>query len=1018
MKKHTLLSLLIVLSTIYWATAQETTVTYPAGPLATFFDGDLIEADYWSEEPKILFAGLGFCDIGGIPVPAITEEITQQAGGAWLSDIDCDTANTLAFTTTTTQQQLGLFYILQTPYGELQDGSIGLDGLPIVFSWPVLTNTIDLTDFQFTLNTGEIVTPLAASSQPNWENNERNCVVVWADWGNRLPSSDPNARFPVKCEIVEDDTPLTLVGPNGQLVSAVGLSWETDSSPYDDNNGPRLVGAKLNYVGDGPVGEGVSNSITQQALAGILAPNSEFDLYGGGDFRLRMLTTGGFSPDGVRGVLPTDYEKFFRIHVLGENGDTVLIEQDNVDYQVLGGTLRVIGLSDLGAAEGGGVEYGDCYTEDRDNYIDIILVGDEAAARNITFLEIPSLEEGYSAFYNPGGPGTTPYPGVSYTQPGPRDLEPVIMALDDPMRVTYNVHPTTDEIDFVAYNTINLPLLPEGIEYDLDREAFLVSSALGGAINLIRTDGNVSNFVPPGVFNGNGTFGLQIDEQNDRLLAVVANVQNPTVAQLFRFHLADGALIDSIDLAALPTGPGLPLNFANDVAVDDAGNAYVTNSDRGVIYKVDVDGEPSIFFQDNNFTPGNPFTETGFNGIEYHEDGFLLVVHSVNDKIYKIRIDDPSIITEVDLPDGYLRSGDGMYVDGDELVVVSNAANAAAQPSESDPAVPFVTKFMTSDNWNSAEVVGDTYASGDVFPTTVVKVGEDYFINYAYFNYTAYQNTPANYLISKASFDVDQRYSGAATEIPRVNTPIVPFSYGAEYPEPYYDDCTTPIAAGVPDLRGGWLEATVTINGEEIPALPNPRRERIEQCGNRILIASNGVLHEVFAANNTMFNGVNDVDPNGLPIHLTGRFEEGIFILSPIITDTTVTVPDITRELIQDDDGNDVIKYINPSLGAGATRYLRIESEVVATKNLAVSNNFSAIPNPFRNETLITWRNTSNATFQAQLLNAAGQVVRRYPSVNGESLRIERGNLLPGLYFLNIIDGAGNLGAMKLLLLE
>ena len=1018
MKKHTLLSLLIVLSTIYWATAQETTVTYPAGPLATFFDGDLIEADYWSEEPKILSAGLGFCDIGGIPVPAITEEITQQAGGAWLSDIDCDTANTLAFTTTTTQQQLGLFYILQTPYGELQDGSIGLDGLPIVFSWPVLTNTIDLTDFQFTLNTGEIVTPLAASSQPNWENNERNCVVVWADWGNRLPSSDPNARFPVKCEIVEDDTPLTLVGPNGQLVSAVGLSWETDSSPYDDNNGPRLVGAKLNYVGDGPVGEGVSNSITQQALAGILAPNSEFDLYGGGDFRLRMLTTGGFSPDGVRGVLPTDYEKFFRIHVLGENGDTVLIEQDNVDYQVLGGTLRVIGLSDLGAAEGGGVEYGDCYTEDRDNYIDIILVGDEAAARNITFLEIPSLEEGYSAFYNPGGPGTTPYPGVSYTQPGPRDLEPVIMALDDPMRVTYNVHPTTDEIDFVAYNTINLPLLPEGIEYDLDREAFLVSSALGGAINLIRTDGNVSNFVPPGVFNGNGTFGLQIDEQNDRLLAVVANVQNPTVAQLFRFHLADGALIDSIDLAALPTGPGLPLNFANDVAVDDAGNAYVTNSDRGVIYKVDVDGEPSIFFQDNNFTPGNPFTETGFNGIEYHEDGFLLVVHSVNDKIYKIRIDDPSIITEVDLPDGYLRSGDGMYVDGDELVVVSNAANAAAQPSESDPAVPFVTKFMTSDNWNSAEVVGDTYASGDVFPTTVVKVGEDYFINYAYFNYTAYQNTPANYLISKASFDVDQRYSGAATEIPRVNTPIVPFSYGAEYPEPYYDDCTTPIAAGVPDLRGGWLEATVTINGEEIPALPNPRRERIEQCGNRILIASNGVLHEVFAANNTMFNGVNDVDPNGLPIHLTGRFEEGIFILSPIITDTTVTVPDITRELIQDDDGNDVIKYINPSLGAGATRYLRIESEVVATKNLAVSNNFSAIPNPFRNETLITWRNTSNATFQAQLLNAAGQVVRRYPSVNGESLRIERGNLLPGLYFLNIIDGAGNLGAMKLLLLE
>jgi len=66
------------------------------------------------------------------------------------------------------------------------------------------------------------------------------------------------------------------------------------------------------------------------------------------------------------------------------------------------------------------------------------LTGNEVAARNITFLEIPSLAGGYSAFYNPGGPGTTPTPDVIYSQPGPPDLEPVIMALDDPMRVSYD----------------------------------------------------------------------------------------------------------------------------------------------------------------------------------------------------------------------------------------------------------------------------------------------------------------------------------------------------------------------------------------------------------------------------------------------------------------------------------------------------------------------------------------------------------------------------------------------------
>jgi len=414
--------------------AIDPTVTFPMGPVAAILDGTLIGADYWSDQPEILSAGMGFCDIVGVPGDELTQELVEQAGGAWLSDISCDPNDTGFFTATSLQSQLGAVYILQTPYGELKDEAIGLDGLPIVFSWPVVTSTISLTDFQFTLNTGEIVKPLAASSQPNWENNERNCVVVFAEFGNKLPSSHPDTRFPVKCEIVADDTPLMLVGPNNQMVSAVGLTWETTTSPYDDNNGPRLVGAKLNYVGNQSLGEGINSPVFNNNWTAF--PNDEFTLYGGGDFRLRMLTTGGFSPDGVRGVLPTDYEKFFRIHATGTDGNTVLIEQVGVDYEVGGGTLRVVGLSDLGRVEDGDVEYGDCYLEDRDNYIDIILVGDDEAARNITFLEIPSLAGGYSAFYNPGGPGTTPFSGETYTQPGPPDLEPVIIALDNPMRVS------------------------------------------------------------------------------------------------------------------------------------------------------------------------------------------------------------------------------------------------------------------------------------------------------------------------------------------------------------------------------------------------------------------------------------------------------------------------------------------------------------------------------------------------------------------------------------------------------
>ena len=388
------------------------------------FDGALKEADYWSDEPVILSAGMGFEGIIGWP--EVNEETVREAEGSWYGSVMCTNGEDPpagAYTSTVSTAGVGLFY-----KGSAEDD----DGLPIVFSWPVATETVDLTDFQFTLNTGEIVFPNSAGMLPNWELNERNTVVVFGDFGNRGLSSEEGAIFPVRLDIVKDETPLLLVGPNGQEFNAVGLSWETDTSPYD--SGPKLVGAKLNHVGNEALGEGGLGFGTR---SGVL-PNDELSLYDESDFRIRVLTTGGFSPDGITGLTPTMFEDFFRIHAKGSNGEVVLLEKVGQEYLVAGGTLRIVGLSDLGQKENPdeGIFYDDCYAEDRDNYIDIILVGDEAAARNITHVEIPSLEGGYSAFYNPGGPGPEPFDGVRYTAPGPADLEPVINALDNPMRIS------------------------------------------------------------------------------------------------------------------------------------------------------------------------------------------------------------------------------------------------------------------------------------------------------------------------------------------------------------------------------------------------------------------------------------------------------------------------------------------------------------------------------------------------------------------------------------------------------
>lgn len=384
---------------------------------------ELEAADYWSDELVILSAGLGFDNIVGVPDDDF--DTTRESGATWFENPDCVSEDGPLSSA-----------VVTTGINRLSRGSASYDdGLPIVTSWPVLPSNLHPEDFLFTLNDGSQVVPNAVTMVPNWELNERTTIVVFGDFGNRLPADDPGQLFPVKLEIVDDGTPPIFVGPDGVTQSGVGLTFETDSSPYNDGpSGPRLVGAKLNRIGEEPIGEGGVGLLESLAL-----PNDEFALYGGGDFKVRILTTGGFSPDGLTGVTPDQYEDFFRLHATGPDGETVLMTEVGVDYELDGGTLRVVGLSDLGrAANGDDIHYDDCYFEDSDNYIDIILEGDEAAARGLTFLEIPAGEDDdYLSFYNPGGPGPEPFPEVTYNAPGPRDLEPIIIALDDPMRVSY-----------------------------------------------------------------------------------------------------------------------------------------------------------------------------------------------------------------------------------------------------------------------------------------------------------------------------------------------------------------------------------------------------------------------------------------------------------------------------------------------------------------------------------------------------------------------------------------------------
>jgi hypothetical protein len=386
----------------------------------------LINADLWDTKPRMMAAGLGFTNIVGVPGLTAddlgrSETLVRQAGGAW-NPVNCSPGNppSLApWTSASTPQQVAAAY-----GGPITNG----DGLPVEFSWPVRPSTVDPSDFRVTLNTGDVVTPQLASIYPNAEYDERSVVVLFGKFGNRLPATDPGSVYPVETAVVAR---LQLVGPRARVVSAVGLAAKSSGSPYSaGRSGPRLVAAKLSRMS-------ASGDTAPKPFDGVL-PNSGSALYGpAARFRLRIYTTGGFSPDGVRAVLPTEFSRYFRLHVRGAGGRDVVVSKANVDYSVGGARLRVLGLADLGRRSS---TYDDCYREDKDNYIDIVLGGSAAAARRVTSVEIPAAGA-YSPFFNPGGPGSSPTPGVRYTAPGPSQRQKVTVALDNPLTVSFRSRP-------------------------------------------------------------------------------------------------------------------------------------------------------------------------------------------------------------------------------------------------------------------------------------------------------------------------------------------------------------------------------------------------------------------------------------------------------------------------------------------------------------------------------------------------------------------------------------------------
>lgn len=121
-----------------------------------------------------------------------------------------------------------------------------------------------------------------------------------------------------------------------------------------------------------------------------------------------------------------------------------------------------------------------------------------------------------------------------------------------------------------------------------------------------------------------------------------------------------------------------------------------------------------------------------------------------------------------------------------------------------------------------------------------------------------------------------------ADDIAVAHTP--PGGWTGEMPPRVLAGCTEPIVRGAPDMRGTWSVVTVLVGGVEVAGHPAIGRvQRIEQCGDRVVVTASGIIHDM-RADGTLERGVHDVAEldKSTPIHVVASFEDGVHVLRPV----------------------------------------------------------------------------------------------------------------------------------------
>jgi len=231
---------------------------------------------------------------------------------------------------------------------------------------------------------------------------------------------------------------------------------------------------------------------------------------------------------------------------------------------------------------------------------------------------------------------------------------------------------------------------PEGTVYDAVSQSFFVGSVKTGTIAKVTKTGTFQTFYQDSTLKS--SFGMKLDKMNNLWICTGdPNYSVYSTPETYRkiIHLialdkTNGKKLKDIDLTNLYQGE----HFANDLAFDDAGNIYITDSYSPVIYKVDAAGKASVFAENKLFKGA----DIGLNGIAYFSDGYLLVANNSTGSILKVDIKNPNNVTKV-MVKQFFPGADGLMItDNGKLALVQNKG------------VDNIFILSSTDAWKTAKV--------------------------------------------------------------------------------------------------------------------------------------------------------------------------------------------------------------------------------------------------------------------------------------------------------------------------